>query len=261
MSRRAAGNFEINPKWAEPCGTAGCLMCGFVSPDGSDWPARARRGKGKHVRKWIVLLTCPLLLVLALAAPAQAKKPFRSNITTAEAFWISDVQLTPDTVRETTWYVGVFAETDGGTFLYSDLYQDVEDCTTDPNGNVTCTEVSDKFGDSDLTGPGDTFTMDFDTLTSAHLQGTYTLQAFDQNGNPVGSPETDTIVADWTGTGDLIKTHSKFSFHSKCVHFTATDKGITRPADATGTLNGTDLGTTSDTFFGGDATLQVDHFC
>jgi hypothetical protein len=76
----------------------------------------------------------------------------------------------------------------------------------------------------------------------------------------VGSPETDHIVADRTSTGDLTKTQSKFSFHSKCVHFMATDKGITRPADATGTLNGTDLGTTSDTFFVGDATLQVDHF-
>jgi hypothetical protein len=34
-----------------------------------------------------------------------------------------------------------------------------------------------------------------------------------------------------------------------------------RAADATGTLNGADLGTTSDTFFGGDANVQVEHFC
>ncbi len=90
--------------------------------------------------------------------------------------------------------------------------------------------------------------MDFTNLTSAHLQGTYTLQSFDQNGNPVGSSETDQIVADWTGTRAIIKSHEKFSFHSKCIHFMATTKGRTRPADATGTLNGTGLGTTSDTF-------------
>src|SRR5262245_35305695 len=101
-------------------------MPGFVTPMArTDRSGRDVEG-GATVRKWIVLLTCPLLLVLALPGPAQAKMPFRSNLTTAEAFWHSDVQLSPDTVRETTWYVGVFAETDGGTFLYSDLYQDVE---------------------------------------------------------------------------------------------------------------------------------------
>jgi hypothetical protein len=103
--------------------------------------------------------------------------------------------------------------------------------------------------------------MDVTGLSSASLDGTYQLQAYDQDGNPVGSPETDRVVAEWTGTGPIVKSHSKFSFHQKCIHFQATDKGETRAADATGTLNGLDLGTTSDTFFGGDATFQVDHFC
>ncbi len=49
--------------------------------------------------------------------------------------------------------MGVFASTDRGTFLFSDLYQDVELCTVDPNGNTTCTEVSSKFGDTSLHRP------------------------------------------------------------------------------------------------------------
>jgi hypothetical protein len=207
-----------------------------------------------------VLLVCAALLA-GLASPAQAAKPIRSNLTTVEAFWHSRQSTGPNSYLETTWYVGVFASTDGGTFLFSDLYQDVEACTVDQNGNPSCTEVASKFGESDLTGPGDTFTMDFAQLTSAHLDGTYQVQSFDENGNPIGSPETEHIVADWTGTGAITKSHSKFSFHSRCVHFTATTKGRMRPADAAGTLNGTDLGVTTDTFFGGDATLQVDHSC
>ena len=107
--------------------------------------------------------------------------------------------------------MGVFTSTDGGTFLYSDLYQDVESCTVDASGSPNCTEVSSRYGDGDLSGPTDAFTMDFTNLSSAHLDGTYDLQSYDQYGNPVGSPETDRVVADWTGTGTIIKSHSKFS--------------------------------------------------
>lgn len=209
----------------------------------------------------LALVIPTIALLTGLASPAQADQPIRSHTTTANAFWHSQEPTGPNSYTETTWYVGVFASTDGGTFLFSDLYQDVEACVVDQNGNAACTELSSKYGDTDLTGPGDAFTMDLTNLTSAHLDGTYQVQSFDQSGNPVGSPETEHIVADWTATGPLTKSHSKFSFHSKCIHFTATTKGQMRPADATGTRNGTDLGTTSDTFFGGDATLQVDHFC
>src|SRR5262249_22140359 len=75
------------------------------------------------------------------------------------------------------------------------------------------------------------------------------------------SPETDRVAATWTGSGPIIKSHSKFSFHQKCIHFQATDKGKMRAASASGTLNGSDLGTTTDTFFARDSTVQVDHFC
>ncbi len=131
----------------------------------------------------------------------------------------------------------------------------------DQNGKVNSTEVTYKNGDSNLSRRSDSFTMDFTNLSTASLDGTYKLQSYDQNGNPVGLPETDRVVATWTGSGPIIKSHSKFSFHEKCIHFQATDKGKTRAASASGTLNGSDLGSTADTFFGGDATIQVDHTC
>jgi hypothetical protein len=213
------------------------------------------------VRKAITVLSVVIALVM-LAPPAGATPPVtRSKMTTAESFWHFDQPTGPNSFTETTWYVGVFVSTDGGAFLYSDLYQDVESCTTDQAGNVSCTQVSSKYGDSNLSGPTDAFTMDFTNLSTASLDGTYQLQSYDQNGNPVGSPETDRIVATWTGTGPIIKSHSKFSFHQRCIHFQATDKGKTRAASASGTLKGSSLGSTTDTFFGGDATIQVDHNC
>jgi hypothetical protein len=212
------------------------------------------------MRRLTVLILVAGLGVLGLAAPAQAR-PTRSHFTTAEAFWYFEEQTGPNTFTETTWYVGVFVSTEGKSSTYTDLYQDVQECTVDPDGNEHCTGISFKYGDTDLSGPTDSFTMDLNDLSSASLDGTYEVQSYDRDGNPVGSPETYRVVAEWTGTGPLFRSHTKFSFHQKCIHFQVTDKGVMRAADATGTLNGTDLGTTSDTFFGGDANLQVEHFC
>jgi hypothetical protein len=211
------------------------------------------------MRKALVLIV-GTGLALVLAGPPTEAALSKITTTTAEAFWHSRETISSTQYQETTWYVGVFMTFGDGvtTTFYSDLYQDVELCQT---SNNHCTEVSSQYGDSDLTRPGDTFTMDTKNLTAAHLEGTYREQAYDQNGNPVGNPTKDVIAADWTGTGSITRTHSKFSFHMGCIHFSATDKGDTRPATATGSLNGVSLGKTKDTFFGGDATIQVEHTC
>ena len=103
--------------------------------------------------------------------------------------------------------------------------------------------------------------MDYSNLSTAYLHGTYRLQSYDASGNPVGGLESYTIIAGWTGYGTVTRDMEKFSFHNRCIHFSATTKGKMRPASATGTLNGIGLGTTNDTFFGGTATIQVDHEC
>jgi hypothetical protein len=211
------------------------------------------------MRRALTLVLGLGLILLVGAVPAQAT-PSKTTTTTAEAFWHFKKVISATQYQETTWYVGVFMTFGKGvrTSFYSDLYQDVELCRT---ANNHCTEISSKYGDSRLRGSGDSFSMDARDLTTAHLQGTYQVQAYDQNGNPVGSPRNDVITSDWTGRGSITKTHQKFSFHMGCIHFSATDKGDTRPATASGSLNGRDLGKTKDTFFGGDATIQVDHTC
>ena len=185
------------------------------------------------MRRPLALLASTLVALFAVSAIASAA-PTRSHDTTAEAFWHFKQQLTSTSYTLTTWYVGVFAGTDGGTFRYSDLYQDVEHCTTASSGRTHCTEVSSKYGDTDLSRPTDSFTMDFRDLTEAHLVGTYRLQSYDQNGDPVGTKQTYHIASDWAGYGDVTKNHQKFSFHQGCIHFAATIKGKMRPARATG---------------------------
>ena len=211
------------------------------------------------MRRSTILVLGMALLLAMLAGPANATSS-RFRGTTAEAFWHKKHWVTPTSYTLTTWYVGVFADPTDPTSRYSDLYQDVELCTV--SGTRThCSTQSQQYGDSRLRRPTDVFTMDFKNLTTAHLHGTYQLTAFDAAGNPVGTPTTYTVVSDWTGFGAISRSLNKFSFHNKCLHFAATDKGRTRPATAAGTLNGTSLGTTKDTFFGGDATVQVDHEC
>jgi len=219
------------------------------------------------MRKTFLLLVGVTLAAATVAAPAQAA-PSKSTTTTAEAFWHFTKSVSDTQYLETTWYVGVFMTFGNGirTTFYSDLYQDVELCKT---SNDRCTEVSSAYGHSRLKRGTDVFTMDTKDLTTAHLHGTYMVQAFDRSGKPVGSPTKYEIVTDWTGKGSITKSHSKFTFHTGCIHFNATDKGKTRPATATGTLREyssgkvteLSLGTTRDTMFGGDATVQVNHTC
>ena len=211
------------------------------------------------MRRWTVLTIGAVLLIGVLAAPASAVSS-RFRGTTAEAFWHKKHWVTSTTFTETTWYVGVFASPDDTTSRYSDLYEDVELCTVS-GSRASCVPQLSKYGDSRLRRSTDVFTMDFSNLSAAHLHGTYRLQSYDATGNAVGALESYTIVADWTGYGTVTRNMDKFSFHNRCIHFSATTKGKTRPASATGTLNGAGLGTTKDTFFGGNATIQVDHEC
>ena len=211
------------------------------------------------MRRSTVLVAGAVLLLGVLVGPANATSS-RFRGSTAEAFWHKKHWVTSTSYTLTTWYVGVFASPSDPTSHYSDLYQDVELCTVS-GSRTRCSTQSEQYGDSELRRPTDVFTMDFKDLTSAHLHGTYQLVSFDAAGNPTGTRTTYTIVANWTGYGSVSRSLEKFSFHNKCIHFAATTKGKMRPATATGTLNGTSLGTTKDTFFGGDATVQVDHEC
>lgn len=76
-------------------------------------------------------------------------------------------------------------------------------------------------------------------LTTATLSPV-TLDLFDFS---TGTVETITIQAQWTGMGDL--TRNSFKFMSKSGEFIAkfSDNSVIRQATATGSIDGTDLGT------------------
>ena len=211
------------------------------------------------MRRAMVFVLGAGMVVMASAGAAHAA-PSKSTTTTAEAFWHFKKPISATQYQETTWYVGVFMTFGKGikTTFYSDLYQDVELCQVKSR---RCVETSSKYGDTELRGKTDSFKMDFKGLTTATLHGTYKEQSFNARGRPVGNPVPYVIDTTWTGFGSMSRNHQKFSFHMGCIHFSATTKGETRPAKATGTLSGVSLGTTRDTMFGGDATVQVDHEC
>jgi hypothetical protein len=192
----------------------------------------------------VAILTLAIALLAVAAGSAQASKPTRtrSASVSANAFWYTTEWLSATSYRSTVWYVGVYQET-GET--YSDLYFDSSICEVTPPED-TCTSESSRYGFSDLNG--DTFTIDAKGLTSAHLDAVYDLQAFDADFNPIGDPVATHIVTDWTGVGSLSREKSSYSIHTPCGVFRYTSKGVNRGAEATGSLDGTDLGETYDAY-------------
>jgi hypothetical protein len=187
--------------------------------------------------------------------------PIKSADATSQSFWYFTKQLTSSTYQLTTWYVGVFAYfSHRGTDYYSDLYKEVDLCRQTSHGD-RCTGESFAYGDSDLSKSGESYTVDSDDLTAAHVVARYKLQKYDENGNPIGSPVPHAIDAKWSGRGDLERNHQKYSYHQGCTHFTTTIKGKYRRATGTGMLDERDLGSTKDAFIATDASLEVDHVC
>lgn len=199
------------------------------------------------MRRWI-LLTLASALVLAIGAPAQAAKPTKTTYdsVSANAFWTTEEQLSPTTIKRTTWYVGVYQSTDG---TFSDLYVDTSTCTQGRRGE-SCTYES-MSGYSDLTEA--VFTIDGEELTSAHLEETYLLESWDKDGNP-SEPVPATIVADWTGIGEIDRNSGKSSYCDSYFCYRSRFEDAIRSAEAVGTVNGEDLGETYD------ASLSSSHY-
>lgn len=196
------------------------------------------------MRKIAILAFAIALLALA-AGPAQASKPTktRSADVSANAFWYTTEWLSETSYRSTVWYVGVYQSSED---TFSDLYFDSSICEVTPPED-TCTFESSRYGFSDLSG--ETFTIDAKSLTSAHLDAVYDLQEYDGEFNPVGDPVATHIVTDWTGVGSsLSREKSSYSVHTPCGVIRYTSKGVSLAAEATGSLDGTDLGETYDAY-------------
>jgi hypothetical protein len=195
--------------------------------------------------------------VLSLATPAGAA-PNRYESSVVNVFWYYQEPLAVNAYRQTTWYVGVYEDSNG---TFSDLYQDVSVCVRFSPQRIRCRTESYKVGYSELDRPGELYTIDRQGLTEAHLRGFYLLESFDESGNPTGSAEPTLITTDVLGVGDLSRSREKHTYHAGCEHYTTTTKGLSRDLEATGTLNGEDLGETYDGFMANNATLSHYHQC
>ncbi|MFY9586225.1 MAG: hypothetical protein WAT66_02080 [Actinomycetota bacterium] len=197
------------------------------------------------------LLFIGVVLALGVIAPANAAKPTRTQSanSSANAFWYFTDSPARNTVRNTVWYVGVFASNDG---IWSDLYQDVETCVTRGH-RTTCTYTS-RYGFSDLSDG--VFTIDADGLTVAHVEGTYNLETYDENGNLVSSDPT-AIVADFEGIGEIFQNSGRSTYCDQFICFRTTFTDASRSAAATGTVNGADLGETYDAYLSSGASREV----
>lgn len=194
-------------------------------------------------------------LAASLALPATAKKPVRDGYesVSANAFWFTEEDLGGGSTRTTVWYVGVYLS---GTYVFSDLYEDVYVC--DASGE-TCTTESSRFGFSDLSDG--TFTIDKQDLTAAHIDAVYDLQAYDGNWEPVGDPEPTHIVADWAGTGTLMKGKGSFTWKQKCFSYRERFRDASRSAEATGMVDTMDLGETHDAWLSAGSSRFFEHSC
>jgi hypothetical protein len=197
------------------------------------------------------LLFIGVVLALGVVAPSTAAPPTKNKGTnaSANAFWYFTETPARNTVVNTVWYVGVYQSSDG---IWSDLYQDVSTCVTHGR-RESCTYTS-RYGFSDLSDG--VFTIDADGLTAAHIEGTYNLETYDDNGNAVGSDPTS-IVADLEGIGDINTSGGRSTYCDDFACFRITFEDAYRQAEATGTVDGVDLGETYDAFLSAGAFREM----
>jgi hypothetical protein len=198
-----------------------------------------------------VLLFIGVVLAFGVVAPGMAAPPTKSKGTSASAnaFWYFTETPSRNTVVNRVWYVGVFGGSNG---IWSDLYEEVETCVT--RGRRTNCTYSSRYGFSDLSDG--VFTIDEEGLTVAHIEGTYNLETYDEDGNLV-SVDPTTIVADFEGIGEIQTSGGRQTYCDQFVCFRTTFEDAFRQAEAYGTVDGFDLGETYDAWLSAGAFREM----
>lgn len=201
----------------------------------------------------VSVLILGFALTMGIAAPAQAAKPTRttSQSASANAFWYTTEQPSRNTYRTTVWYVGVYQSTDG---TWSDLYSDVTTCRITPRGERCESEFL--FGFSDLSAG--VFTMDASGLTAAHLENTYLVDTYDARGSLTAGSVPVSVVADWTGVGDVFRNGGRFSYCDSFICIRGTFDDAYRSAEATGSIDGAALGETYDAWLSSSTSRTIE---
>jgi hypothetical protein len=203
------------------------------------------------------LLICAALLVVASAAPAEARRPnrYESEDASANAFWYQTEQLSKSSYQTVVTYVGVYESSDGEG-AWADVYRDVERCRVTRRGE-DCQYVSEFYADAFLSP--DQFSIAED-LSSAHLDAVFELYSYDDRGRNTGSDSIH-VVTDWSGVGEVDESRETYTFHSDCFSYRSTYDSTSRSAEATGSVDEEDLGQTSDAWLGYSSSRSTERTC
>ncbi|HEV8571661.1 MAG TPA: hypothetical protein VGR49_01270 [Actinomycetota bacterium] len=208
-------------------------------------------------RVWMAALAAALVVVMAGPGQAVELSHERSKGGSANAFWYRTKNISPTKYRFTTWYVGVFT---GGEESWSDLYQEVDMCRRRP-GRDRCRLVKYRIGVINLTGEGDSFTVE-GRARSAELSATYPLQEYDSDWKEVGEPVPTLIETHFEGVGELRRSTYTEQYSSGCSVFRYTFKGTSRSAIATGTMDGTrSIGSTDQAYIAHSVSVSYERTC
>jgi hypothetical protein len=197
--------------------------------------------------------------LVGLAVPAGAVPSETEKSAVINVYWTTRESTGEHTFRLTTWYVGAYASSEYGAT--SDGYVEVDDCVFLDRDNYRCRQAYFAVGYSKLNRRGEYFTIDEQNLDYATLRGFYPLQAYDDNGNPIGDPKWTVITADVKGTGDVRSTRETYWHNDGTCRYLTTTETLARGFVATGTVNGADLGSTERGFLSYSEARTVSHGC
>jgi hypothetical protein len=204
----------------------------------------------RRIAAVVVFAAC----LLMVAGPAGAATNHYSS-TVLNVYWTTRTQTGPNSYRETTWYVGVYSDSQSGTS--SDGYYSEQTCVYRDARHRRCKQNEYKVGYSNLDKKGESYTFDGQDLSAAHLVGIYPLQSYDQYGNPTGDVEWTVFHADVTGTGSVRYSRDTYSHHDRDCYTKSATTRANRPFVATGSENGNDLGSTSQGIMSSSETTTV----
>jgi hypothetical protein len=208
-----------------------------------------------------VLLAFAVVGIVGGPATAAPKHQERYQTRWVNAFWHSRARLDSRTYLRVTWYAGAYDT--GESRFFSDLYRSVERCKRrDGRDRCRYAQRLSWYGYTSRRS-GNTFTLDR-RLSQGHLDATYRLyRSVRRHRVLVGRFH---VVADLTGTGDLIRGRQSYTTQQGCTMFSYKGRYESRAATATGTLArgdkaARDLGETKDANFGANKTVEIEHTC
>lgn len=207
------------------------------------------------MRRLFLMTVAAGLVIGGAAGPALASTHDHGRSSSAYAFatWRTRTSLGHGQFELTTYFVDVYQS--GGRNA-GQVGQDVAKCTR-ASGHLRCRPVSFSYGFRRLTASQ--ATLDRKHLLSAHVDATFRLRTFVRGKKPTTS--TVTVVADWTGTGRIVRNGGISTYRSGCVHFHDVFHGRNRAATATGTFNKTALGTASRASLSDSTDSYIEHRC